>query len=147
VEYPLGLVGACEDLGDADFCLLRATMSVNRAEGSISFAGEIPEGATVHLTCGDSASIVEAAGEAARLALAELGEARPALVFFYCCMARKTVLGWRTADELRRVRDVLGRDIPILGFYTYGEFCPLKKGCPSMLHNETATISIVGTQL
>jgi hypothetical protein len=35
-------------------------------ERSIKFAGEIPEGAMVNLTCGDKTSILEAAGAAAK---------------------------------------------------------------------------------
>ena len=65
VEYPLGLVGAAGDIGRADYSLLRATMSVNREKGSITFAGERPEGAEVTLTCGDIASVLHASEEAA----------------------------------------------------------------------------------
>ncbi len=51
VEYPLGLLGQWGDVGEQDYFLLRATMSVNREDGSITFAGEVPEGAMVSLTC------------------------------------------------------------------------------------------------
>ena len=144
VEYPLGLVGSCLDGESEDYYLLRATMSVDRQEESIRFAGEIPEGAMVHLTCGDSSSILEATSEAARLANEELGDIQPQMVFFYSCMARKIILGQRTQEELDRVRRILGADIPIIGFYTYGEYCRVGCDSPSLFHNETATVSIIG---
>ena len=144
VEYPLGLVGRSLDEADKDYYLLRATMSVDRRNGSIQFAGEIPEGAMVHFTCGDSNSILAATAEAARLASSELGDVPPAMIFFYSCMARKIVLGQRIKEELDRVRDVIGNQVPILGFYTYGEYSRISCNQPSLLHNETATISIIG---
>jgi hypothetical protein len=144
VEYPLGLVGRCLDDNHQDYYLLRATMSVDRQRGSIQFAGEIPQGADVHFTCGDSHSILAATTEAARLADVELGDASPLMVFFYSCMARKIVLGQRTQEELDRVRKIFGNEIPVLGFYTYGEYSRISCDHPSLLHNETATISVVG---
>ncbi len=144
VEYPLGLVGRCLNEDDKDYYLLRATMSVNRQNGSIQFAGEIPEGALVHFTCGDSHSILAATAEAARLARSEMGDVPPAMIFFYSCMARKIVLGQRTQEELDRGRNVFGKEVPILGFYTYGEYSRISCNQPSLLHNETATISAIG---
>ncbi|CAB1076604.1 hypothetical protein JY97_11400 [Alkalispirochaeta odontotermitis] len=145
VEYPLGLVGKCMDDDSGDYYLLRATMSVDRKEGSIRFAGEIPEGATVHLTCGDSSSILQATSEAARLADEEIGDIHPQMIFFYSCMARKIVLGQRTHEEVDRVRRVFGTNVPIIGFYTYGEYCRVSCSSPSLFHNETATVSVIGT--
>jgi hypothetical protein len=144
VEYPLGLVGPCLGEDDKDYYLLRATMSVDRRNGSIQFAGEIPEGSLVHFTCGDSHSILTATEEAARLARSEMGSVPPAMIFFYSCMARKIVLGQRTQEELDRVRNVLGNEVPILGFYTYGEYSRISCNQRSLLHNETATISVIG---
>ena len=145
IEYPLGLVNLSARLDDPDYgMLLRASLSVNHEEGSISFAGEIPEGSIVRLTCGDAKCTLEAARNATRLALSDLGDCDPAMVFFFSCMARRIVLGRRTEEEVENVRQALGVEIPFLGFYSYGEFCPIKRGGPSFLHNETATVSILG---
>jgi hypothetical protein len=145
VEYPLGLVGQNENHDENGHLLLRATMSVNREEGSICFAGEIPEGAMVYLTCGDRTSILNATETAARLAIEELGcTTQSSVVFFYSCMARKTVLGLRTKEEIERVCAQFNAAVPIIGFYSYGEYCRVGPGGPSQLHNETATISVIG---
>jgi hypothetical protein len=144
VEYPLGLVGPAGNIGKTNYFLLRATMSVNREEGSISFAGEIPEGAEVSLTCGDIASVLHASEEAARLALSDLGDARVAMIFCYSCMARKIVLGSRTREEIELIRQKIDPNLPIAGFYSYGEYSPMRCGSTSYLHNETATVSVIG---
>jgi hypothetical protein len=144
VEYPLGLLGKWGDVGEQDYFLLRATMSVNREDGSITFAGEVPEGAMVSLTCGDTASILAASQKAAQLALADLGDHAPAVVFCYSCMARKIVLGRRTHEEIDRIRAAIGPGVPILGFYSYGEYCRIRCDSPSYLHNETVTVSVIG---
>ncbi len=145
VEYPLMIVGGHGSPNEDSNCmLLRATMSVDRKNGAIVFAGDIAEGATVHLTCGDRDAIQEAAGNAARMALEGLGDANPVMLFCYSCMARKIVLGRHTVEELHRIRATVGKEIPMIGFYTYGEYCRPGAEGPSFLHNETATVSILG---
>lgn len=118
-------------------------MAVNPEEGSIQFAGEIPQGALVHLTCGDSQSLLQATEIAVRQALRELGGTKPALAFAFCCMARRILLGRHTREEAQRIMMELG-PVPLIGFYTYGEFSPAQQGTPSVLHNETATLAIIG---
>ncbi len=145
VEYPLGLVDHIERVDGSENLLLRATMSVDREKGSIQFAGEIPEGAMVYLTCGDKVSILDATDEAVQEAVNDMGkEVEPSMVFFYSCTARKTLLGLRVSEEIERVRSRLNPDVPILGFYTYGEYCRVRRHQPSQLHNETATLSFIG---
>jgi len=144
VEYPLGIVRQCTDGIDGNYYQLRATMSVNHNDGSLRFAGEIPEGSMVHLTCGDISSILDATKKAVAIAREGLGDTSPRMVFYFGCMARKKVLGLRTKDEYALIREGFGRDVPILGFYTYGEYCRVGCGGPCLLHNETAVVSVIG---
>ncbi len=152
VEYPLLIVGNYAGFSDESVRLLRATMAVDRKNGSIRFAGDIPEGAMVCLTCGDRASVLRAVSSAARHALEDFktdagdgSEAlSPGIVFSYSCMARKIVLGRNTKEELSLIRQAVGTQVPVIGFYSYGEYCRTRRGGPSLLHNETATISVLG---
>ena len=144
VEYPLGFTRSLEGDDRDNHYLLRATMSVNREERSITFAGEIPEGAMVNMTCGDKPSILEAAETAAQQARSAIGDATPKVIFCYSCMARKIVLGRRTEEEIDRVRAEFGRQVPMIGFYSYGEFCPIGPAACNYLHNETITLSVLG---
>jgi hypothetical protein len=145
VEYPLGFMRPGREGHQDHQYILRATMSVDRRERSITFAGEIPEGALVNLTCGDKDSVLAAADTAAREARAAMGSVTPELIFCYSCMARRIVLGSRTGEEIERIRDQFGVQIPILGFYSYGEYCPVGAEACSDLHNETITLSVLGS--
>ncbi len=144
LEYPLGFYGRDGSAAGEDQFILRATMVVNHEKGSITFAGDVPEGTNAHLTCGDSTSLLEAAEKATRLALDELEGTTPVMVFLYSCMARKNLLGQRTKEEFERINLKLGKKLPILGFYSFGEYCRVKTGGPCLFHNESATISVIG---
>ncbi len=144
VEYPLGVVNE-RGLLDAEDPVLRATMAVNEQDGSITFAGEIPQGAKVVLTSGGGRERVLAASEeAAKMAKSTLFDTKPAMAFIYTCMARKILLGLSTKEETNRIRRVFGEDIPVVGFYTYGEYCPGKPNERCQLHNETVTVTAIG---
>ena len=145
VEYPLGLLGPNGEVGSF---LCRATMGVDRESGSITFAGDVPEGAMVKMTIGNEEDIIQAAGDAARLAMSRLQaknpELKPKAIFMYSCMARKIVLGSRTNEEILAVRQTIGGDVPVIGFYTYGEYAPAGQSNCSCFHNETVTMTIIG---
>jgi hypothetical protein len=145
VEYPLGLMDPTSEPSNGNPLLLRATMSVNREERSIRFAGELPQDAMVQFTCGDRSTLLDATDRAVDSALGDLGtDSQPAVVFFYSCMARKILLGLRTKEEFERVRARIDASVPCIGFYSYGEYCRTGRGEPNRLHNETATLSVFG---
>jgi hypothetical protein len=150
VEYPLGLLRSETDYDEDGYFLCRATMGVDREKKSIIFAGDIPEGSLVKMTMGNENDVIEAARKAAVNAVAEMkansADIQAEAVFLYSCMARKIVLGSRTKEEVSEIRKIVGDDIPIIGFYSYGEYAPLKNQENSCFHNETVTMSIVGRQ-
>ena len=145
LEYPLCLVDKSWGDVEEDCYSFRAPFMVSREDGSISHTGDIPEGVMARLSCVDSSSILEAAGRAARLALADLGDLTPGIAFVYSCWARVLVLGRRSMMEAERISQELGNQVPLLGFYTYGEYGPLRPGGPSLMHNVTASISVIGS--
>lgn len=143
VQFPFGIVDDSLRLGEEP--ILRAPMALNEQEGSVTFAGEVPQGVTMILTTGGlSESLLEASAEAARRAVNDMGKSTPAMVFFYSCMARKIVLGPRTGEEISNISAVVGGNVAMTGFYTYGEYCPTKRDSGCQLHNETATVTVIG---
>ena len=50
----------------------------------------------------------------------------------------------RTHEEIDRIRAAIGPEVPILGYYTYGEYCRIRCDSPSYLHNETVTVTVIG---
>lgn len=138
--YPLGVT-----VEGSDELLIRDPVIANE-KGEISMAAAIPEGTTIRLMIGDRDKAIAAAKEAAGVALQQLNGAKPKFILMFNCMARNKLLGVRCHEENNEVSQVIGKDVPMAGFYTYGEQGPLlgKKGTPAYFHNETMTLLVVG---
>lgn len=140
--YPLGMsVPGSEEL------LIRDVVIANE-KGEITCAAEIPEGSEVRLMLGDPDKAIEAAKEAAKNALDQLKGAKPKIIFVFDCMARCKLLGSRIGEEIIAIQNVLGKEVPLIGFYTYGEQAPLGgiggPVCQSLFHNETIALLVLG---
>ena len=109
-------------------------------------AASIPEGETIYLMIGDREKAIQAAKDAATNALNQLEGKEPKFVIMFNCMARNKLLGVRCNEENQAVQEIIGRNVPMIGFYTYGEQGPLlgRKGTPAYFHNETMTLLVVG---
>lgn len=118
--------------------VVRTILAVDEAAGSMTFAGDVPQGAHAQLMRANFERIIEA-GEGA--ALATRADKSPEFAVLISCMGRKRILGQRTDEELEAVRDVLGEGVPTTGFYSYGELAPSRSGAPCLLHNQTMTIT------
>ena len=57
------------------------------------------------------------------------------------CVGRKLVLKQRTEEEVEAVRDVIGPQATMTGFYSYGEISPSLADGDCRLHNQTMTIT------
>ncbi len=138
--YPLGL-----KVEGSDELLIRDPVVANE-KGEITMAAAIPEGTTIQLMIGDREKALAAASDAAHTALQQLGGSTPRFIMVFNCMARNKLLGIRCSEENKLVQDIIGKDVPMVGFYTYGEQGPLlgKKETPAYFHNETMTLLVVG---
>ena len=140
--YPLGM--SVE--GSSEF-LIRDVVVANK-KGEITCAAEIPEGSNVRLMLGDRDKAVRAAKEAAKNALSQLKRSNPRAIFVFDCMARNKLLGAKIGEEIAVIQEVLGKRVPLIGFYTYGELAPLGgllgPQCFSVWHNETLTLMVLG---
>lgn len=141
ITYPLGLsVSGTSEL------LIRDPLSVD-SSGSITCAADIPEGSEVRLMVGSIEEAITVAKEAAANALSQLDGAPPKAIVIFNCIARSKLFGERSGEEISAIQEVLGRDVPLIGFYTYGEQAPLGgevrdiKRCNTTFHNETVVIA------
>ena len=143
VSYPLGL-----HVEGSEEYLIRDPLSVN-AEGSITCAAEVPEGGLVRIMMGTRESAIAMATKAAEDAKAQLEGKTPKAIFIFNCIARKKLFGARGGEEIEAIKNVLGRDVPLIGFYTYGEQAPLNgevkniERCNTVFHNETVVIYVI----
>lgn len=138
--YPLGMA-----VPGSDELLIRDPVIANE-KGEITLAAEIPIGSTVRLMIGDREKAIAAAKWAAECAKEQLSDVKPRFILMFNCMARNKLLGVRCHEENNAVNSIIGADIPMVGFYTYGEQGPLlgKKGTPTYFHNETMTLVVIG---
>ena len=140
--YPLGM-----SVEGSPELLIRDVVIANE-KGEITCAAEIPEGSEIRLMLGDYEKAIQAAKEAAENALAQLKGTKPKAIFVFNCVARHKLLGARTGEEIAAIQNVLGKEVPLIGFYTYGEQAPLAgilgPECFSVFHNETMALMVLG---
>jgi hypothetical protein len=123
-----------------DTALVRTILAVDEQQQSMTFAGDVPEGAHARLTKANIDRLVDGAVGAAKVSCPE-GAVAPELALLISCVGRKLVLKQRIEDEVEGVRDVLGAQAAMTGFYSYGEIAPFSFGERSELHNQTMTIT------
>ena len=122
---------------------LRTARELKADDGSISFLGSVPEGSTVQfaMTCSDD--LLAGAEQAVREALEGWGgEGPPDLALVASCTIRNILLGTRADTENARIRAVLG-DVPVAGFYAFGEIGPIGPGA-ARFHNDTCLVALLG---
>ncbi len=149
MEYPFGLIDQDAGSSGVRHFQLRCGLNVNRKKGTITLAASIPEGSAVTLTSGSRGDIINGAREAAEQVIWSLGGAKPELIVMFSCVGRKLVLGRRIPEEVEVVRKCLGYEVPIIGFYTYGEIGPIDRSVEKLaeakFHNETVVLWILGS--
>lgn len=121
--------------------LVRTLLAVDAIENSLTFAGDIPEGATVQLMRCSFNRLVEGAAEAAAISITNISAGEPELAILISCVGRKLVLKQRVEEEIEGIRDVVGEKTVLTGFYSYGEIAASAKGHAPKLHNQTMTIT------
>ena len=148
LEYPFGLIDEKVSIAGKEYFQLRCGLAVNHQEGTISLAASIPEGSPITLTTASRGDIINGARLAAEQAKESLQGAKPRAILMLSCVGRKLVLGRRTQEEVMAVKKVLGEDVPIIGFYTYGEIGPIDKLREQLsttkVHNETVVLWVLG---
>lgn len=131
--FPLALRQPGEDKQ-----LVRTILGIDDEAGSLTFAGDVPEGCHAQLMQANFERLVNGAEGAARHAI-ETGS-HASLCVAISCVGRRLVLGERTEDELEATKHILADGIVQLGFYSYGEISPYAEGTCD-LHNQTMTLT------
>jgi hypothetical protein len=121
--------------------VVRTILSVNEEDQSMTFAGDVPEGAYVRLMKANFDRLIDGAVGAAKTSYQAIGSSSPDLALLVSCVGRKMVLKQRVEEEVEGVRDVMGYRTVLTGFYSYGEISPIKAGAECKLHNQTMTIT------
>jgi hypothetical protein len=120
--------------------VVRTILSIDEEEKSMTFAGNIPMGATVKLMKGNFDKLIDASLNASNASIKD-GDSNPELVMVVSCVGRKVVLENRIEEEVEIVKETFGDDAFLFGFYSYGEISPVVKHKPCELHNQTISIT------
>jgi hypothetical protein len=121
--------------------VVRTILAVNEDEQSMTFAGDIPEGAYARLMKANFDRLIDGATGAARISAEPFKHAAPDLAILISCVGRKLVLKQRIEEEVEGVREVFGKQTILTGFYSYGEISPFNPSAKCELHNQTMTIT------
>jgi len=103
---------------------------------------EVPQGALAFLTEGDFDSVLDAAAQSCQSALAALDGGEAVGLFLFDCVSRRAVF---TEDRVHEETDLITSScgqVPMAGFYTYGEICRTKGA--GGFHNQTLVTLAIG---
>ncbi len=135
--FPLSL-----RLGEEEEEVVRTVLAVDETSQSMTFAGDIPQGARVKLMRANFDRLIDGASDAALMTGAELPVDSDMIVIAISCVGRRLVLGERSEEEVESVLDEMPEGVRQIGFYSYGEISPHGDGRCS-LHNQTMTLTTI----
>lgn len=141
--YPLGFY-----INKEDGYILRNVLSVDK-DGSLIFQGNIPEDSQAHLMIGTKDSLIAAAKDTAKQINSQFTKKGKQIKFAIISdsFSRYKLLG-RTSDrEIEIIKEELGADVAIIGFYSFGEYAPLSAlnyMGKSYILNESINILAIG---
>ncbi|MFO0598853.1 MAG: FIST N-terminal domain-containing protein [Myxococcaceae bacterium] len=131
LRYEAGLIAGANEYK------IRAPLSAD-ANGAISFACGLPEGAVIRFTSSVESDQVAAAREAAQRARKALGSAKVAGALVFDCICRNLILGKEFGGAVNEISKALD-GAPLAGFETYGEIA-MELGQSSGFHNTTTVV-------
>lgn len=134
--YPLGVVLSFGEV------LIRNPYSINN-DGSLTFNGTIREGCAVRFMTCQRSDILDAVTNATEQAMSSLGKAKPALVFAFISIVDEMQLLGDINMEVRAIKEIVGEDVPVVGFYSYGEYSR-ERIHSHKLYSNSASIFIIG---
>jgi len=135
--YPLTVQQSEEDEP-----LVRTILNIDEEANSMILAGDVPVNSKVQLMMCTMDDIAEGASNAAEFAMRNR-KTTPELAILVSCVGRKLVLAGRTEEEIEEVKDVVGGEVKITGFYSYGEMAPFAGKNECLLHNQTMTLTLM----
>ena len=146
LKFPFAVI----EKGKRDVEKIRTLGAIDVANNSVSFFGNVDEGSTVRMCQTNHDRLVEGAGDAAHLItgnLADTSTNQTGLALCVSCVGRKGVMAELTSDEIKEVKQILGPQTSLTGFYSYGEIAPRPNTNDSVFHNQTMTIGYLSENM
>lgn len=135
LRFPLSIQASKDELP-----LTRTLLAVDEVANSLTFAGDVPQGYVCKLMQANLDSLIDSAGQAADAARSN-AVPQDGLCLLVSCVGRRLVMGQLIEEELDIVRERLGEQTAIAGFYSYGELAPFTALMQCQLHNQAMTLT------
>ncbi|MDB2562486.1 FIST C-terminal domain-containing protein [Sulfurimonas sp.] len=127
---------------NSDKSTVRTLLAVSEKDQSLTFAGDIPKDSTVHLMKTDIDGLIDGSGHAAERINQKNTD--NALGLIVSCVGRRLVMDELVDEELEIIEDVIGKNVHLTGFYSYGELAPFSNEILNcQLHNQTMTLTVI----
>ena len=141
--WEIGLVNQPIALKLAGVDLVRSILCTNSQTGSVTLAGDIPEGVEIQFMKSTINEIIDGVDEAAHgIRMKTVGLSNNSLSIVISCGGRCAILGDRTSEEASRLKTLIGEDIPQVGMYSLGEILTTTCGYPQV-HNLTMAAAVI----
>lgn len=141
-EHPLGF----KSVDVSNEYVIRSIMSEN-SDGSLTFYSEVPKGVYFNLMETNKEILKEKFQETLNKAITDAGSPKEigAVVVFNCIY--KHLANQRCSfNDFDVIWEKLGKDVPVIGFNTYGEQGSTSGGSIGH-HNQTSSILVIGNEL
>lgn len=116
--------------------VMRTARFLNKADGSIVFGGNVPQGTTIRFSLPPDFDIADKVVEECQ-ALKQTTQPRADAVIMFSCISRLLSLGLIVSQEIERVNAVWNS--PLAGFFCYGEIGKAAGG-KAEFHNNTCCL-------
>lgn len=125
-----------------DHAVVRTILAIDEDAGSMTFAGDTPQGWTAQLMRGYFDRLTAAAQDAAARAMGPLETVvSPKAAILVSCIGRRILMGESIVEEVLAAHQALGAATAVTGFYSYGEISPHAESGACELHNQTMTVT------
>ncbi len=112
--------------------------------GGLNMGPPIPAGSRFRFASASREQILAGAESSASRARETFSGGAPDVALVFSCASRHSILGTRVEREYEILREQLGSAIPMIGFYTYGEFCPMTGSLIPRAHASTFVSVLIG---
>ena len=136
--------------GESDHVeVARNLTALNHTTGAGTFLGVMPEGSTLSIGIITRNDVQKSVEDAFNTVFTEILPSDPGYHTLLCtsCCARFLALANNTSAEAETYMNKLPEGVSLMGFYAYGEYCPIKGDMTgtlyNMFHNFTFTILVM----
>ena len=115
-------------------------------DGSMVTMNPVAQGARIRFTTAVRDQVLAGAASSAEKALAAYPGPAPDAALVFSCVGRFAILGTKVGEEVGLLRQQIGAGVPVSGFYSYGEICPLPASPKPFHHGGTFVTVLIGDE-